>query len=125
MKSWLIVIVLLLSLVLIGSLSCSPAESSAQETHQQLLEQGDLAVTISGSGNIEVANELKLTFSLVGKVDKIYVEESDEVSEGEVLAELDTDALELALNEAQATLNQAQVTSNQAQVAVAQAQADV
>ena len=125
MKSWLIVIILLLSLVLIGSLSCSPAESSAQEPHQQLLEQGDLTVTVSGSGNIEVANELKLTFSLVGKVDKIYVEEGDEVSEGEVLAELDTDALELALNEAQATLNQAQVTSNQAQIAVAQAQADV
>ncbi|MFC2024793.1 HlyD family secretion protein [Chloroflexota bacterium] len=125
MKSWPIVIVMLLSLVLVGSLSCNPGGEKEPETPQQLVEQDGLTVTVSGSGNIEVSNEIKLTFGVTGKVDKIYVEESDNVSAGGVLAKLETDALELALNEAQVVLNQAQVAYNQAQVAVTQAQVAV
>ncbi|MFC2016170.1 HlyD family secretion protein [Chloroflexota bacterium] len=125
MKSWRIVIVLLLFLVLVGSISCNPVDANEQEAFQQPVEQDDLTATVSGSGNIEVSNELKLTFGVTGKVDKIYVEEGDEVSEGEVLAKLEIDALELALNEARLVLNQAQVGYNQAHVAVTQAQASV
>ncbi|MFC2072181.1 HlyD family secretion protein [Chloroflexota bacterium] len=121
MKSWPIVIVLLLCLVLVGSLSCSPTDAKEQETLQQTVEQDELTITVSGSGNIEVSNELKLTFGVAGKVDKIYVEEGDNVTEGEVLAKLETDALELALNKEQVVLNQAHATHNQAQVAVTQA----
>ncbi|MFC2056232.1 HlyD family secretion protein [Chloroflexota bacterium] len=122
MKSWPIAIVLLLGLVLVGSISCSPVGADGQETLQKPVEKGDLTVTVSGSGNIEISNELKLTFGVAGKVDKIYVEESDEVSEDDVLVKLETDALELALNETRVALNQAQVAYNQAQVAITQAE---
>ncbi|MFC1904947.1 HlyD family secretion protein, partial [Chloroflexota bacterium] len=117
-----IVTTLLLCLVLVGSISCNPLDSKEPEPPQQPVEQEDLTVTVSGSGNIEVSNEMKSTFGVAGKVDEIYVEEGDEVSEGEVLAKLETDALELALTEAQVALNEAQVAENKTKVAVTQAE---
>ncbi|MFC2071502.1 efflux RND transporter periplasmic adaptor subunit [Chloroflexota bacterium] len=123
MKSWRIVTVLLLCLVLVGSISCNPF-GGEEETTQQLVEvvRGDLTVTVSGSGNIEVSNEAKLTFGVGGRIDKIYVEEGDNVTEGKVLAKLETDTLELALTQARVAQTQAQVAVTQAEVAVTQAE---
>lgn len=127
MKNWRIVAVLLLSLVLVGSTACNPLGDGEQETTQQSVEvvRGDLTITVSGSGNIEISNEMKLAFGIGGKVDKIYVEEGDNVSEGQVLAKLETDDLELALSRAQVAKTQAEVAVTQAQVAVTQAQLTV
>ncbi|MFC1966210.1 HlyD family secretion protein [Chloroflexota bacterium] len=121
MKSWRTITVLLLCLVLIGSISCNSSDKEQGPTKQPV-EQGDPTVTVSGSGNIEVSNEMELTFGVAGKVDKISVEEGEGVKEGDVLAKLETDALELALNEAQVALNKARVAVIQAQVAVIETQ---
>jgi len=81
--------------------------------------RGDLIVSISGAGNIAVANEENLTFeSSSGRVDKIHVRVGDKVSKGDVLAELaplDTDALELALLRDQISLLQAKMNQDKAQ----------
>lgn len=124
MKGWRIVTVLLLCLVLVGSIACNPLGSNKPEVTQQLVEvvRGDLTVTVSGSGNLGVSNEIKLAFGVGGRVDKIYVEEGDEVSQGDVLAKLDTDALELALAQARVAYTQAQVAVTQAQVNQTQSQ---
>ena len=123
MKNWRIVIVGLLSLVLIGSIACNPFGGNKPETTQQLVEvvRGDLTVTVSGSGNIEISNEIKLAFGVAGRIDKLYVEEGDNVSEGEVLARLETNDLELALTQAQVAQTRAEVAVTQAQVAVTKA----
>jgi len=80
--------------------------------------RGDLTVSVSGSGFIEVANEVKLSFDGGGEVDKLYVEEGDEVIEGESLAllvPLDTDALELAVTQAEVALATAEYNLDKAQ----------
>lgn len=132
MKARLTVSILLLSLILVGAISCNPFGKSKTELSEQLVEvvRGDLTVTVTGSGNIELSKELKLSFGVGGRVDKIYVDEGDEVSDGDVLAKLETDSLELALAEArvasskaQLALAQAEVTVTEAEVAVSQAQA--
>ena len=134
MKSWRIIAVLLLCLVLASCLACNPFGSKQEEASQQLVKvvRGDLTVSVSGSGNIEVSNEAKLTFGIVGKIDKIYVEEGDNVIEGDVLAKLDTDALELALTQAkldvgasELALTQAQLDVSASELALTQAQLDV
>jgi HlyD family secretion protein len=51
-----------------------------------------------------------------GRIDRIYVEKGDEVSQGQVLAELDTDALELAKTQAEVALTQAELALTQAQL---------
>ena len=72
MKSWRIVAVLLLCLVLAGTTACGTSDN--EQASQQLVEvvRGDLTVSVSGAGNIAVANEENLTFeSSSGRVDKI------------------------------------------------------
>jgi HlyD family secretion protein len=110
MRNWWIVPVLLLCLVLVGTTAC--VGQGGEEVYWQPAEvvRGDITVIVSASGNIVVANEAKLTFSTGGKVDKLYVVEGDEVTEGETLAMLDTGPLEIALTQAQAALEQAEYT---------------
>ncbi len=113
MKGWRIVAVIILCSVLTGCLACSSLGNNNQEgTDYQLVNvtRGDLTVTVGGSGNIGVANEARLTFGSGGKVDKIYVKEGDEVTKGDVLARLDTTALELALTQARVAVTTANVT---------------
>ncbi|MFC1933634.1 efflux RND transporter periplasmic adaptor subunit [Chloroflexota bacterium] len=127
MKSWRTVVVFLLCLVLAGSISCNPFGGGEEEAAEQLVEvvRGNLSTTVSGSGNIEVSNDIELAFGSGGKVDKIYVEEGGEVSEGDVLAKLETDVLELALTQALVAYNQAQLAVTEAEVAVTQAEVAV
>ena len=106
-------------------MACNPfGGDSQEETRQQLVEmvRGDLIVSVSGSGSIEVSNEARVVFGTGGMIDKIFVDEGDEVAEGEVLAKLDTAPLELALIQAQTALAQAQAALAQAEVARIQAQ---
>ncbi len=124
MKIWQIVAVFLLVLVLAGATACNPFGSDQEETSQQLVEvvRGDLIISVSGSGDIDVSNEAKLVFGTGGRIDRIFIDEGDEVAEGEVLARLDTAPLELALTQAQAALAQAQAALAQAQITRTQAQ---
>lgn len=128
MKHWKITAIILLCLALAGSVACIPFRGGAGEEADtsQLVEvvRGDLSVVVSGSGNIAVSDEANLTFGSSGKVDEIYVEEGDEVSYGEVLAELDTSALELALTEAELAVKQAELAIKQAETGKVQAEAD-
>ena len=107
----------LLCLILVGVTACN-AFGEEEETTQQVVEvvRGDLIVSVSGSGNIETSRDARLSFGSGGRIDKIYVEKGDEVSQGEVLAELDADALELAKTQAEVALTQAELALTQAQL---------
>ena len=124
MKIWQIVTILLLSLTLTGSIACNPFAGD-EEAALQLAEvvRGDLIVSVSGSGNIDISNEAELAFGVGGRITQIYVEEDDEVNKGDVLAQLDTGALELALIEAQSALAQVELAQAEAEAAQAQAKA--
>ena len=116
MKSWRIVTVLLLCLVLASSVACNPLGENGEVISQQPVEvvRGDLMVSVSGSGNTEISNEVKLAFGTAGKIAKIYVDEGDRVTKGAVLAELDTGALELAVTQAELALRMAEYNLDQA-----------
>jgi len=113
-KRWKILAIVLLCLALTGAVACRPfgGRDSEEEFTGQLVEvvRGDLTISVSGSGSINASDEASLAFDSGGEVDKIYVEEGDEVDKGEilaVLAPLDTDALELAVTEAEIALETA------------------
>ena len=128
MKNWKIAAIVLLSLVIAGSVACTPFRSGGEEEDtSQLVEviRDDLVVSINGGGNIAVSSDANLTFGSGGKVDGIYIEEGDVVWGGKVLARLDTSALELALTQAEAAVVQAEATIEQAQVAQTQAEANL
>ncbi len=109
---------LLLGLLLIGVIACG---SDDEETTNQQSTESDTNVTITADGNIEALSHERLTFGSGGKVAQVAVKEGDRVSKGDVLARLDTGALELAEAQAQVAMTQAQVAMTQAQVTMTQA----
>ncbi len=115
---------LLLTFTLLGAVACNPLGGNGQAVREELVKvvRADLTVTVSGSGNIKVAEEVNLAFGTGGKVARIYVEEGDRVTRGEILAELDTDDLELAVTQAEVAVTQAAVGIAQAEVTVTQAE---
>ena len=126
MKRWLKIIgLLLLGLVLLGgTIGCNPFAGDGDEAAQQLaeVERGDVRISVDGSGNIQVANDVELAFGVGGRIDRIYVEEGEIVGKGEVLAQLDTEDLELALTQAEVTLSSQQVAVTQAELNLEQAE---
>jgi HlyD family secretion protein len=117
-KSWRIIVGLFLGLILIGTAACSIGQGGQATQQLVKVERGDLTVTVSSSGNLELVNDSNLTFGIGGRVDKIYVKEGDNVSKGELLASLETDSLKLAVTQAQVAYSQAQSGVTQAQVAL-------
>jgi len=120
-KNWRIVVILLLCLALAGAIGCGGDQEEASPQEVEVV-RGDLIVSVSGSGNIVVSNKANLTFGSSGKIAKIYVEEGDEVDEGDILAKLDTDYLELALTQAQVALTGQEIAVSQAEINVTKAE---
>src|SRR3954470_2894768 len=68
------------------------------------VSQGVVQSVVSGSGNLEPANQLDVSFGTTGRITKIYVEEGDHVSKGDLLAKLDDASQRVDLAQAQAQL---------------------
>ncbi|MFC1920421.1 efflux RND transporter periplasmic adaptor subunit [Chloroflexota bacterium] len=119
MKKIAIVGVLLMCLLLTGVTACAGASDDKETAGEAVsVGRGDIAVDVSGSGNIDVYKDIKLTFGVGGRVKKIYVEEGEEVSRGDMIAELDTSALELARTQAEVAVTKAQADITQAEIAL-------
>ncbi len=117
MKKLRIIAAFLLLLILTAVTACNPLADDEEEVEQYVeVEKGDLFVTVSGSGNIETSEDANLSFGTGGRIDKIYIEEGDRVTKGDILAELDTDSLELARDQARYALTQTEVALIQAEL---------
>ena len=114
-----------------------PQQQAAQEpTYETLnIERGSISSTVNATGSIEPEAQVSLSFRNPGRVQTVLVGEGQAVVEGQLLAELETTDLALALAQARVseTIAQAQlakletppdekdVLSAQAAVEVAQA----
>ena len=79
------------------------------------VERGTVRRVLSYTGEIEAWEELDVVPSVSGKIARIYVKEGDHVTENQVLAELDTDPLTLALEQATANLHAVEAAFNDAE----------
>lgn len=77
---------------------------------------GDLRVTVTATGTVEPTNMVEVSSELSGTLENVNVDFNDTVTEGTVLAELDTTKLE-----AQLAVSKASLDSAIARVAIAQA----
>jgi len=68
------------------------------------VSQGVVQSIVSGSGNLEPANQLNVNFGTSGRITKIYVKEGDHVSKGDLLAKVDDASQRVDLAQAQAQL---------------------
>lgn len=60
------------------------------------------------SGTVEAENGTSLSFSVMGTVDKVYINLGERVSKGQLIASLNTASLQSSYNAAKATLQQAE-----------------
>ena len=106
MKYWRIAAVLILILASVSTIACNQIAGSGDEPDGYLVKvvRGDLINSAAGTGKIVVSNDANLAFGTGGRIEGIFIDEGDEVNKGDLLAKLDTAALELALARAQEAL---------------------
>ncbi|MDD5127929.1 MAG: HlyD family efflux transporter periplasmic adaptor subunit [Dehalococcoidales bacterium] len=131
----LAVAILLLFGVSLVPLGCVSKASSATTaaTQTTTVQRGNLTIDITASGNLALAKTADLAFDIAGTVESVDVEVGDNVTEGQVLAKLDTTAwedkittLERALTAAQRKVTTAQraITTAERSLTTAQKNAD-
>jgi len=109
--------VLLVLVVLVGGFVYAKMGSSAPTTYQyQQVTQGDLALTVSATGPLQSPATYNLVATGTGKINAINVRVGQRVNKGQVLAQLDTVALQDAVNQAQASVNADQDALNTAEI---------
>jgi multidrug efflux pump subunit AcrA (membrane-fusion protein) len=87
-------IVLLTCIMLLSAAACTStgtttAGVAATISRQVPVQRGDLVVSVSVDGNLEMPNYYNLRFNSKGEVKQVLVEEGDRVRVGQVLATLD------------------------------------
>jgi HlyD family secretion protein len=110
---WIILIVLILAAgggyayyALVYKPGQTPSEPTITTTQ---VRQGDVVISVSGSGTLVPTSEATLGFETSGYLKEVYVAVGDRVKEGDVLAKMETDELELAIIEADTRVRLAQI----------------
>lgn len=88
-----------------GTASCATAKAEELTVN---VEKGDIAVTVASDGNLALINDRKLTFQTSGIVKEVPVKEGDSVTQGQVLAKLDTAPMELNVESANLAVRSAE-----------------
>ncbi len=90
--------------------AAGPEEVISSTPSTALVRQGDLLVSVSGSGEL-VAQEIPLAFPVAGEISEVYVAVGDTVQADQLLGRLENSQAELNLKQAQ--LNWAQLSTPQ------------
>jgi len=109
---WLVAAAALALLVLAYAWVRSGAQPAAPAYRTEVVQRGDLTVTVSATGNVQPTNQVDVGSELSGIVDSVTVEENNRVRRGQVLAQLDVSRL------------RDQIAKSQGAVAAAKAQVD-
>ena len=101
MKTWMVVFLILLALLAGGGYyaynrAAQTGEPLPSQPSRAVVRQGDLLVSVSGSGEL-VAEEIPLAFSVSGEISDLSVAIGDAVQAGETLARLDDRQAEFGL----------------------------
>lgn len=81
-------------------------EGVATEAQASRARQGDLRITVDGSGALIAQDEINLGFTTAGVINILYAQVGDRVQAGDILAQLDANQVELALIEAELAWDQ-------------------
>ncbi len=102
MKNKLIIpIIILVMASTVGFAGCGGSQPETVNKQISEVKRGDLLVTITADGSLNMPREVKLKFGTPGTVKDIYVEEGQKVKEGTLLAKLDDTTQKLSISSAQ------------------------
>lgn len=110
--SWAILIITIVLLSVSSLISCQSTDKKTTLDQKQIAEvkRGNLIVSVDADGNLSMPRQAKLAFDTTGTIQEIKVRDGDKVTKEQLLARLDTSALELALKLAENDLEIAEYT---------------
>lgn len=79
-------------------------------------ERGELTVEVSATGTLQPLTQVEVSSELSGVMRSVFVDENDRVSQGDVLAALDTTRVEAEIERARANVSAARARITDAQV---------
>ncbi len=91
----------------------------------QDVRRGDLAITVSATGNLAPTNQVEVGSELSGKIDQVLVDVNDRVARGQPLAVINTDILDDQIAQGRATLNARRAEVEQVKATLAEADAQL
>src|SRR5579875_236919 len=116
--AWLIPLIIILVILLAGGgvftymqLTRPPAVQYTQAT----ATIGNIAQTVSGTGQVQPSAIYNMNFTASGQIQAIYVHVGQQVKQGQKLAQLSSTSLQDAVNQAQASLNAAETSLSSAE----------
>ena len=102
-----------------------PRDNVSDSVLTEVIERRDVTTTVAASGVVEAIDQRSVSFRQIGELASIEVSVGDVVSEGDVLATLETSALEAAVVQARSALESAKGGITLAAQSEANAQAGI
>ncbi|MEJ2314185.1 MAG: efflux RND transporter periplasmic adaptor subunit [Nitrospirota bacterium] len=123
---WLIIgIVLLVAAAALVFWWRAAEKAKAPRYKTQVVERGNLIVTVTATGTLEPVNQVDVGSEISGTIEAVEADYNDQVRAGQVLVRLDTDRLEAQVQQSEASLEAARAGLLDAQATVAEAQSEL
>lgn len=97
----------------------------AEQVTAEKLEKREILETVAASGKIYPETEVKISSDVSGEVVDLFVEEGDSVTAGQLLAKVDPDAYQSAVERGVASVNNAKAQTANAKAGIEQAKAQI
>ena len=104
---WILGISAAIGLAFFAYNSFSTSTESQIQVETVLAQKGDVTTMVTATGTIEATTQVDVGTQVSGVVEKIYVDYNTEVTEGQLIAELDKTNLKAAMEQAQAAYDNA------------------
>ncbi|MDX9820134.1 MAG: efflux RND transporter periplasmic adaptor subunit, partial [Desulfococcus multivorans] len=121
-KKGLILLVLVLAVIFAGMKFLSAKNGAAVKYITKPLERGDLTITVTATGNLEPINQVEVGSELSGIIETVHVDYNERVTEGQVLAVLDTSKLTAQVVKSRAALASARAMVLETEATIKEAQ---
>lgn len=116
-------VVVLTVLIVVGKKTGFIGKGTALEVTTKKVQRLDVIETVSASGKIFPATEVKISPDVSGEIMELNFEEGDSVNEGDLVAIINPDIYQSLYNRANAALNQAKAAQATSKANLSQAQA--
>ena len=116
--------VVVLVLASATALALRGGRSGGIDVRVEAIAARDLEAKVTASGNIRARRQVDMSSDVSARVEALYVAEGDDVTQGDVLIELDRTQFDAALSRARAALSQSRANASQNQANLFRAQRD-
>jgi HlyD family secretion protein len=125
-KRIIVVSVVVVILVLIIGVAAAFSHGSSKIDPSKLakVEKGDLAKSVVATGKVEPITKVEVKSKASGIVKKLFVEYGDRVKKGQLLAELDKEEIQAAVDQSRAALQAAEANQKSAEADFERAKVD-